>query len=174
MLIAEDNRFPFQARTTVAHVNVREKPTSNSKGVAHLNKKNTAVNVISSTVNEKGEEWYRVETQKGLLGYIHSDYLVAEEEETPTLAPTSTPTAEPTPTPDSRFPFQAKTTIKKVNLRKKPDSGSYRITYAYTPGTTVTVLGEASDKNGDLWYKVRMNNGEEGYMKAEYLEKTDN
>ena len=169
----EDNRFPYQARTTVAHVNVREKPTSNSKGVAHLNKKNTVVSVISATVNEKGEEWYRIETQKGLLGYIHSDYLAAEEDETPTPAPTYTPTAEPTPTPDNRFPFQAKTTIKKVNLRKKPDSGSYRITYAYTPGTTVTVLGEATDKNGDLWYKVRMNNGEEGYMKAEYLERTD-
>ena len=169
----EDSRFPYQARTTVAHVNVREKPTSNSKGVAHLNKKNTVVSVISATVNEKGEEWYRIETQKGLLGYIHSDYLAAEEDETPTPAPTYTPTAEPTPTPDNRFPFQAKTTIKKVNLRKKPDSGSYRITYAYTPGTTVTVLGEATDKNGDLWYKVRMNNGEEGYMKAEYLERTD-
>lgn len=80
-------------------------------------------------------------------------------------------TVEPTVAPEAnRFPFEAKTNIKKVNVRQEPSTDSKRVTTVINAGTTVTVSGEILDGQGALWYKVKTLDGYEGYMMAMYLD----
>ena len=55
-------------------------------------------------------------------------------------------------------------------VTEKPDSGSRRVTYITEAGTIVTVLDEATDKDGSLWYKVSLDKNNSGYVMAGFLD----
>ena len=64
----------------------------------------------------------------------------------------------------------ATVTVKaKVNLRSETDKNSDLVAQVAKKGTEVTILDEASDGEGTLWYYVRTAEGEEGYVRSDML-----
>ena len=64
----------------------------------------------------------------------------------------------------------AAVTVKaKVNLRSETDKNSDLVAQVAKKGTEVTILDEASDGEGTLWYYVRTAEGEEGYVRSDML-----
>ena len=64
------------------------------------------------------------------------------------------------------------TTVKAgVNLRAETDKGSELVAKVAKKGTAVTILAEAYDDDGVLWYFVRTADGEEGYVRGDMVKK---
>ena len=67
----------------------------------------------------------------------------------------------------------AKTAKAKVNLREKTDKDSRQVARISKKGTVVTILEEAYDDDGMLWYYIRTEDGKEGYVRNDMLKKSD-
>ena len=87
-------------------------------------------------------------------------------------------TAEPTATAgssvegaDEKTETEATTVKAGVNLRAETDKGSELVAKVAKKGTAVTILAEAYDDDGVLWYFVRTADGEEGYVRGDMLKK---
>ena len=64
--------------------------------------------------------------------------------------------------------FEAKTTTGSVNVRSTPTIKGKRVE-KLSKGAVVTVIGQETNDAGELWYRVVLANGEEGYIRADLL-----
>ena len=64
---------------------------------------------------------------------------------------------------------EAVTVKAKVNLRSETDKNSGLVAQVAKKGTAVTILDEASDGDGVLWYYVRTEDGKEGYVRGDMV-----
>ena len=160
------NSFPVLGKTNIKKVNVRAKPDSSGRRIEYITNPGTIVNLLGKSKDKNGKTWYRIKTSNGSTGYILADNVIVE----PEGAGDKSTWTEELQEQENRFPFQAKTTAKKVILRFKPDSKSRRVTFIQKKGTPVTILEETSDKQGIHWYKVKLQNGTTGYGRIEYFE----
>ena len=64
---------------------------------------------------------------------------------------------------------EAVTVKAKVNLRSETDKNSGLVAQVAKKGTAVTILDEASDGEGVLWYYVRTEDGKEGYVRGDMV-----
>ena len=132
---------------TTEYVNFRTGPGTNysSKGVISLG---TTVTVTDTS----NSQWYAVRLANGSTGYIFAQYIKI----------TSTPSAPaPTEAPADGT-VRAKTTAD-VNLRKGAGT-NYGVIRVVGNNTAVTVT-EATN----TWYKVKLSDGTEGYLYAQYV-----
>ena len=146
-----------QAKLT-ADVNLRRGAGTNY-GVIKVIGTNTTVTVTDAT----NSQWYKVKLSDGTEGYLFSEYLKVTSGDINSAKPSATPT--PTPAP-SNGTVQAKTT-SDLNVRKGPGT-SYGIIKVIDMNVTVTVT-EATNSS---WYKVKLSDGTEGYLAAQYLKIT--
>ena len=132
---------------TTEYVNFRTGPGTNysSKGVIPSG---TAITVTDTS----NSQWYAVRLADGSTGYIYAQYIKITSA-TATPAPTETP-ADGT--------VRAKTTAD-VNLRKGAGT-NYGVIRVVGNNTAVTVT-EATN----TWYKVKLSDGTEGYLYAQYV-----
>ena len=132
---------------TTEYVNFRTGPGTNysSKGVISLG---TTVTVTDTS----NSQWYAVRLSNGSTGYIYAQYIKITSA-TATPAPTEAP-ADGT--------VRAKTTAD-VNLRKGAGT-NYGVIRVVGNNTAVTVT-EATN----TWYKVKLSDGTEGYLYAQYV-----
>ncbi len=63
----------------------------------------------------------------------------------------------------------ATTAKDKVNVREKTDTKSEKVTQIAKAGTAVTVLTDAYDSSGTIWYFIRLLDGNEGYVRGDLL-----
>ena len=132
---------------TTEYVNFRTGPGTNysSKGVIPSG---TAITVTDTS----NSQWYAVRLADGSTGYIFAQYIkITSAAATP--APTEAP-ADGT--------VRAKTTAD-VNLRKGAGT-NYGVIRVVGNNTAVTVT-EATN----TWYKVKLSDGTEGYLYAQYV-----
>ena len=136
-----------QTAKTTEYVNFRTGPGTNysSKGVIPSG---TAITVTDTS----NSQWYAVRLANGSTGYIFAQYIKITSA-TATPAPTETP-ADGT--------VRAKTTAD-VNLRKGAGT-NYGVIRVVGNNTAVTVT-EATN----TWYKVKLSDGTEGYLYAQYV-----
>ena len=136
-----------QTAKTTEYVNFRTGPGTNysSKGVIPSG---TAITVTDTS----NSQWYAVRLANGSTGYIYAQYIKITSA-TATPAPTETP-ADGT--------VRAKTTAD-VNLRKGAGT-NYGVIRVVGNNTAVTVT-EATN----TWYKVKLSDGTEGYLYAQYV-----
>lgn len=142
---------------------------------------------VISVSEINGENWAYVRTKGGREGYILYELLepVPTPTPEPTATPTPTPSPEPTATPDADSKTPAPTaaknavqdetvydeprlvrTLKRANLRKKPDGSRLGEIAA---DTALTAVGEV-EKDGELWLHIEKGkNNKEGYMLAELV-----
>ena len=132
---------------TTEYVNFRTGPGTNysSKGVISLG---TTVTVTDTS----NSQWYAVRLANGSTGYIYAQYIKITSA-TAMPAPTEAP-ADGT--------VRAKTTAD-VNLRKGAGT-NYGVIRVVGNNTAVTVT-EATN----TWYKVKLSDGTEGYLYAQYV-----
>ena len=154
---APSNDGTVQAKLT-ADVNLRRGAGTNY-GVIKVIGTGTTVTVTDAS----NSQWYKVKLSDGTEGYLFSEYLKVTSGDINSAKPSATPT--PTPAP-SNGTVQAKTT-SDLNVRKGPGT-SYGIIKVIDMNVTVTVT-EATNSN---WYKVKLSDGTEGYLAAQYLKIT--
>ena len=136
-----------QTAKTTEYVNFRTGPGTNysSKSVIPSG---TAITVTDTS----NSQWYAVRLSDGSTGYIYAQYIkITSAAAAP--APTEAP-ADGT--------VRAKTTAD-VNLRKGAGT-NYGVIRVVGNNTAVTVT-EATN----TWYKVKLSNGTEGYLYAQYV-----
>ena len=154
---APSNDGTVQAKLT-ADVNLRRGAGTNY-GVIKVIGTGTTVTVTDAS----NSQWYKVKLSDGTEGYLFSEYLKV----TSGNIDSAKPSAKPTPTPaPSNGTVQAKTT-SDLNVRKGPGT-SYGIIKVIDMNVTVTVT-EATNSS---WYKVKLSDGTEGYLAAQYLKIT--
>ena len=146
-----------QAKLT-ADVNLRRGAGTNY-GVIEVIGTGTTVTVTDAS----NSQWYKVKLSNGTEGYLFSEYLKVTSGNIDSVKPSATPT--PTPAP-SNGTVQAKTT-SDLNVRKGPGT-SYGVIKVIDMNVTVTVT-EATNSS---WYKVKLSDGTEGYLAAQYLKIT--
>ncbi len=146
-----------QAKLT-ADVNLRRGAGTNY-GVIKVIGTGTTVTVTDAS----NSQWYKVKLSDGTEGYLFSEYLKVTSGNIDSAKPSATPT--PTPAP-SNGTVQAKTT-SDLNVRKGPGT-SYGIIKVIDMNVNVTVT-EATNSS---WYKVKLSDGTEGYLAAQYLKIT--
>ena len=154
---APSNDGTVQAKLT-ADVNLRRGAGTNY-GVIKVIGTGTTVTVTDAS----NSQWYKVKLSGGTEGYLFSEYLKVTSGDINSAKPSATPT--PTPAP-SNGTVQAKTT-SDLNVRKGPGT-SYGIIKVIDMNVTVTVT-EATNSS---WYKVKLSDGTEGYLAAQYLKIT--
>ena len=154
---APSNNDTVQAKLT-ADVNLRRGAGTNY-GVIKVIGTGTTVTVTDAS----NSQWYKVKLSDGTEGYLFSEYLKVTSGNIDSAKPSATPA--PTPAP-SNGTVQAKTT-SDLNVRKGPGT-SYGIIKVIDMNVTVTVT-EATNSN---WYKVKLSDGTEGYLAAQYLKIT--
>ena len=154
---APSNDGTVQAKLT-ADVNLRRGAGTNY-GVIKVIGTGTTVTVTDAS----NSQWYKVKLSDGTEGYLFSEYLKVTSGNIDSAKPSVTPT--PTPAP-SNGTVQAKTT-SDLNVRKGPGT-SYGIVKVIDMNVTVTVT-EATNSS---WYKVKLSDGTEGYLAAQYLKIT--
>ncbi len=154
---APPNDGTVQAKLT-ADVNLRRGAGTNY-GVIKVIGTGTTVTVTDAS----NSQWYKVKLSDGTEGYLFSEYLKVTSGDINSAKPSATPT--PTPAP-SNGTVQAKTT-SDLNVRKGPGT-SYGIIKVIDMNVTVTVT-EATNSS---WYKVKLSDGTEGYLAAQYLKIT--
>ena len=154
---APSNDGTVQAKLT-ADVNLRRGAGTNY-GVIKVIGTGTTVTVTDAS----NSQWYKVKLSDGTEGYLFSEYLKVTSGKIDSAKPSATPT--PTPAP-SNGTVQAKTT-SDLNVRKGPGT-SYGIIKVIDMNVTVTVT-EATNSS---WYKVKLSDGTEGYLAAQYLKIT--
>ena len=154
---APSNDGTVQAKLT-ADVNLRRGAGTNY-GVIKVIGTGTTVTVTDAS----NSQWYKVKLSDGTEGYLFSEYLKVTSGDINSAKPSATPT--PTPAP-SNGTVQAKTT-SDLNVRKGPGT-SYGIIKVIDMNVTVTVTEATSSS----WYKVKLSDGTEGYLAAQYLKIT--
>ena len=154
---APSNDGTVQAKLT-ADVNLRRGAGTNY-GVIKVIGTGTIVTVTDAS----NSQWYKVKLSDGTEGYLFSEYLKVTSGNIDSAKPSATPT--PTPAP-SNGTVQAKTT-SDLNVRKGPGT-SYGIIKVIDMNVNVTVT-EATNSS---WYKVKLSDGTEGYLAAQYLKIT--
>ena len=96
---------------------------------------------------------------------------------TPTSSPTATPPSTVTPRPTATVPTAtpapgvvtvANTGGQPVNLRRAPRAGA-EVVRSVREGTTLVVVGQSVDTDGQPWLNVRDSEGNTGWMLARYL-----
>ena len=93
-------------------------------------------------------------------------------EEDPEPSPTPDVTRAPIPAPTeapSKYPREAETVKAEVKVRVEPDKKSAKVSQLGHSGAIVTVLDEAYDTEGVLWYYIRTQKGKEGYVRNDMI-----
>lgn len=182
---AEIEQAESQTLQTSKQANLRKLPNKKSDKLETLKKASVLTVISVSEIN--GENWAYVRTKGGREGYILYELLepVPTPTPEPTATPTPTPSPEPTATPDADRETPAPTaaknavqdetvydeprlvrTLKRANLRKKPDGSRLGEIAA---DTALTAVGEV-EKDGELWLHIEKGkNNKEGYMLAELV-----
>lgn len=182
---AEIEQAESQTLQTSKQANLRKLPNKKSDKLETLKKASVLAVISVSEIN--GENWAYVRTKGGREGYILYELLepVPTPTPEPTATPTPTPSPEPTATPDADSKTPAPTaaknavqdetvydeprlvrTLKRANLRKKPDGSRLGEIAA---DTALTAVGEV-EKDGELWLHIEKGkNNKEGYMLAELV-----
>ena len=182
---AEIEQAESQTLQTSKQANLRKLPNKKSDKLETLKKASMLTVISVSEIN--GENWAYVRTKGGREGYILYELLepVPTPTPEPTATPTPTPSPEPTATPDADSKTPAPTaaknavqdetvydeprlvrTLKRANLRKKPDGSRLGEIAA---DTALTAVGEV-EKDGELWLHIEKGkNNKEGYMLAELV-----
>ena len=182
---AETAQAESQTLQTSKQANLRKLPNKKSDKLETLKKASVLTVISVSEIN--GENWAYVRTKGGREGYILYELLepVPTPTPEPTATPTPTPSPEPTATPDADSETPAPTaaknavqdetvydeprlvrTLKRANLRKKPDGSRLGEIAA---DTALTAVGEV-EKDGELWLHIEKGkNNQDRYMLAELV-----
>ena len=138
-------------------VNVRTGAGTSYSKVTSLST-GTVVTIIGEAKDTSGALWYKIKYSGG-EGYVHSNYV--------TITTGSSSSTTPTPTPS----YTSKNGVVNADyVSVRTGAGTSNSKKAsLMKGTSVTIIGEEKDRDGDLWYKIQYSGGE-GYIYSDYVD----
>ena len=160
-LFAQDFVMTSYAATgtiTKPSVNIRKEPNTSSEVVGSA-KQGNAVTVNSKTKGSDGKDWYQVAVDANTVGYIRGDLMTVTgdvpEEGGGTTTPENPEVHTPTVTVTPVQPLSATITgSDAVRVRWDAVIAADNIVAQLESGTEVTVNGQATDAEGNIWYQV--------------------
>lgn len=114
---------------------------------------NTKVTLLGETKDSEGTKWYKVKYD-GKDGYMVAEYITITEDDTEAG--------------DYTESKNGVVNADYVYVRTGAGTEHSKKTSLMT-NTTVTVVGEAKDSNGTVWYKIKYAGGE-GYMRYDFID----
>ena len=119
-----------------------------------------AVTIIGEEKDSSGAVWYKIRYSGG-EGYMHSSYVTV----TTGSASSGTQTSTPTPSYESK---NGSVNGNYVAVRTGAGTSNTKKT-SLNKDAAVTIIGEAKDSDGDVWYKIQYSGGE-GYIFSKYVD----
>lgn len=145
-VVQEENEYADFAIANVRHyVNVRQKPTTESKIVGKIY--SGAVAHVLSTAGEN-DDWFKI-VSGNVEGYIKAEYFFYGDEAVAVI--------------DDYVTRYATVLASRLNVRKEPDIESSRLGFI-DGGEKVKIL-----ENLGEWLKVQYTESDTGYVAAEYV-----
>ncbi|MDR2889531.1 MAG: SH3 domain-containing protein [Lachnospiraceae bacterium] len=123
------------------------------------------------TTDSSGQLWYKVALGGNNYGYIRSDLVEVSGESD---SSNNAPVVASNETTDATAIEERLATISQssVNIRGGA-STSHRVVVSLPSGTEITLIGEATDDDGDKWYQMKVTaDGEEitGFVREDMIE----
>lgn len=174
-----------QATVVANSANIRKEPNSSSE-ILGSTEKDKVISIKSQTTGSDGAVWYQVYVNSNTLGYIRSDLVSITDGTTPpteqasgsTVTPetpetTQPPAAEETPAAVTAVePVSATVTGgQSVRVRSNASTTSQIVSTAQN-GLALTVTGQATGTDGNVWYQVIfIADGAEvtGFIRSDYV-----
>ncbi len=174
-------------KVTAQSANIRKEANSTSEviGSTELGK---TISIKSEVTGSDGMIWYQVYVDSNTLGFIRSDLvekgegtLESYQEQPATPAPTTpTPTTPETPVPSGPTvevtpvqPQSATVIGGQIRVRSDADaSKSDNIVTTLQQDVVLTVNGQATGTDGNIWYQVKfISNGSDvtGFVRADFV-----
>lgn len=159
-----------------AVVNIRKEASTDSEVVGSTTKDKT-IDILEAVKDSSGTVWYKVSVAGGGYGYIRSDFVQTSEtievssgSASNSNTDSGTKPAETVPTSIGEQQAVIKSD-KNVNIRSGA-STQHDLVTALPAGTSITLIGEASDSAGNKWYQMTCSyNGRtiEGYVRSDLI-----
>jgi N-acetylmuramoyl-L-alanine amidase len=124
---------------------LRRGALSSYRAVALL-KRNEKLTVIDQFTNQYDELWYRVQLNNGVSGWVLADDVSAQ------------------PLMDEIFYVK----VDAANVRSGA-STSYKKVATLEKGTAVSAIDNFTNQNGELWYRIKVNDTTYGWISATLL-----
>lgn len=146
-----------------SNVNVRAKASATSEAVGSANE-NDKVTILAEETGADGKLWYKVKLTDGTTGYIRSDFIKKDADTSAEEETTQVTTVA-----------EKKAYVKGengVNIRKAASATSTKIATA-VGGSEVTIIGEATGSDGNLWYQIQFDgNGTKmkGFIRSDLID----
>ncbi len=181
-----------QGTVTANSANIRREPNSSSEVIGST-QKDKSISIRSQTTGSDGAVWYQVFVDANTLGYIRSDLVSITDGTTPpteayTASGTDTNTSTDTNTGTADTPAEttpetpaAVTAVEplsasvtggqSVRVRSNASTTSQILTTAQN-GMALTVTGQATGTDGNVWYQVTfIADGTEvtGFIRSDYV-----
>lgn len=181
-----------QGTVTANSANIRREPNSSSEVIGST-QKDKSISIRSQTTGSDGAVWYQVFVDANTLGYIRSDLVSITDGTTPpteayTASGTDTNTSTDTNTGTADTPAEttpetpaAVTAVEhmsasvtggqSVRVRSNASTTSQILTTAQN-GMALTVTGQATGTDGNVWYQVAfIADGTEvtGFIRSDYV-----
>lgn len=163
--------FASTAVVTEDSIRVRSEASTSGSVVTNV-EKGQSFEIQETVTGSDGNTWYKIKVGDS-AGYVRGDLVRVEEtqaEEAPadttentasSLAPTEgTPINEVTATINGNA---------AVNIRSGAGTGYAKVA-SLAPGTSITLLAEATDDSGSKWYQLRCDSKDvEGYIREDLI-----
>lgn len=161
-----------------AVVNIRKEASTDSEVVGSTTAGKT-IDILDAVKDSSGTVWYKVSVTGGGYGYIRSDFVETSEtievsgsssSSSTSSTANATKPAETVPTSIGERQAVIKSD-KSVNVRSGA-STQHDLVTALPNGTTITLIGEATDSAGYKWYQMTCDyNGRtvEGYVRSDLI-----
>lgn len=145
-----------KVQINASNVNVRKEPTTKSNIIATLAKGTIITRMEKNVTLADGYRWDKVRLSNGQVGYVVTNYLTTNI--ITTTAVTNTVQEE-----------KVQINASNVNIRSRATTTS-NIIATLSKGTILTRLQkDVAKANGYIWDKVRLPNGQVGYVASKYL-----
>lgn len=167
--------FASTAVVTEDSIRVRSEASTSGSVVTNV-EKGQSFEIQETVTGSDGNTWYKIKVGDS-NGYVRGDLVRVEE---PAAEPAAEDTTENTASslaPTEGTPINEVTATVKgnaaVNIRSGAGTGYAKVA-SLDPGTSITLLSEATDDAGSKWYQLRCDSKDvEGYIREDLITVND-
>ena len=171
--------FAQEGTITASSAKIRREASTSSEAIGSA-LSGQKVTINSTIQGSDGKTWYQV-TVNGMTGYIRSDLLRADGDNSNAGSNaggnTSTPVMNPTVAVTALTPQTATVATGTAGVRVRTDaSTASSIITSLQNNAAITILGQATGADGNVWYQVSFSlNGAEtqGFIRNDYVKLPD-
>jgi len=154
-MIPEPNVVQLQEKVYVnaSNVYVRTQPNTASNSIAKLAKNTEIIRIEKHVVNASGYYWDKIKLQNGNIGYMASKYISTEKVDVNI----------------GKIEEKVYVNANNVYVRRAPGTSSGKIITLPKNTIVIRIEKNVANVNGYIWDKIKLQNGNIGYIASKYL-----